>query len=132
MTHDYKAALDALDFIQGQSYLPEHKQKSIDAECDIVRNFISKRQLRNDDSQEALLWFNKFISLYPATLPDYHPHDKTIRSALQLAQEAEQLRKERDELAKTVLFTTGGNMYWNDDIKKAKELAKKVKENGNA
>jgi len=117
MTHDYKSALDALDFIQGQSYLPEHKQKSIDAECDIVRNFISKRQLRNDDSQEALLWFNKFISLYPATLPDYHPHDKTIRTALQLAQEAEQLRKERDDAltAKAELLDALDRvMYWDN------------------
>lgn len=57
--------------------------------------------------------------------------EQTIRSALQLAQEAEQMRKERDELAKLIIKAQENN----DVIAAcdAVKLAKKVSDqNGNA
>lgn len=60
-----------------------------------------------------------------------------INEALTLAQEAEQLRKERDELAKAVVASSGLTS-WGKQEKYMSEyadtikLAKKVNENGNA
>lgn len=60
-----------------------------------------------------------------------------IISALQLAQEAEQLRKERDELARIILMVEDGSDLpvdedeWNCIVRICRE-AKKVNENGNA
>lgn len=61
---------------------------------------------------------------------------QTVRSALQLAQEAEQLRKELDELARGLIIIHEDDEGDYDFIKfKTTEhykLAKKVSENGNA
>ncbi len=59
-------------------------------------------------------------------------HIKSLQSKLsKLATEAEQLRKERDEFAKSLILVT--NLYdenfWNDDVQKSIKKAKRIIEN---
>lgn len=53
------------------------------------------------DYKAALDAFNKHLESWDS--PSLQGHHETIRHALQLAQEAEQLRKERDELADAII-----------------------------
>lgn len=53
-----------------------------------------------NDYKKALEWVNVSADFLPSHMQS---HYDTIRSAMLLAQEAEQLRKERDELATAII-----------------------------
>lgn len=96
------------------------------------------------DYKAALEVFNRLIPSLEHSLEqklrEFHNNEPIddmlvcIRSALQLAQEAEQVRKERDELAKEVVYLNAvcGNCVEVKYLLKTINLAKKVIENGNA
>ena len=88
MTKEYEDALNAVTALVDCLLLPKNR----------VRAF-ARPKMHNED----ILWKVDHVRVERSIRKPFMESIPTIRSALKLAQEAEQLRKERDEFARAII-----------------------------